>query len=202
MVLLYQQQSMSLLPMEVVLKELKTLAHLLKQTFVAGKAKQGILVTVHMMRVRLLMVDIAVVRVLFVIGVLQMKFVQKQPIMEELGVPWNLLEDGFGKYRRLMDGDLMTMDEMYVKIFAEAGLKYSDDVISRIVDRDQASYTLRNEETIEFMKDLKARGFKIGILTNMCRSFVPRFKENFADAIALADALVISTSPKRINAAI
>lgn len=115
-----------------------------------------------------------------------------RPIMEELGVPWNLLEDGFGKYRRLMDGDLMTMDEMYIKIFAEAGLKFSDDVISRIVDRDQASYTLRNEETIEFMKDLKARGFKIGILTNMCRSFVPRFKENFADAIALADALVIS----------
>ncbi|MBR4894160.1 MAG: HAD hydrolase-like protein, partial [Kiritimatiellae bacterium] len=115
-----------------------------------------------------------------------------RPIMEELGVPWNLLEDGFGKYRRLMDGDLMTMDEMYVKIFAEAGLEFPDDVIGRIVDRDQASYTLRNEETIEFMKDLKARGFKIGILTNMCRSFVPRFKENFADAITLADALVIS----------
>lgn len=115
-----------------------------------------------------------------------------RPIMEELGVPWSLLEEGFGKYRRLMDGDLMTMGEMYVRIFAEAGLAFPDEVVERIVDRDQASYTLRNEETVRFMKELKERGFRIGILTNMCRSFVPRFRENFADAIALADALVIS----------
>ncbi len=115
-----------------------------------------------------------------------------RPIMEELGVPWSLLEEGFGQYRRLMDGDLMTMGEMYVRIFAEAGLAFPDEVVERIVDRDQASYTLRNEETVRFMKELKERGFRIGILTNMCRSFVPRFRENFADAIALADALVIS----------
>ena len=115
-----------------------------------------------------------------------------RPVMEEMGVPWSLLEEGFGKYRRFMDGDLMTMDEMYVKIFAEADLAFPDEVIRGIVERDQASYTFRNEETIAFMGELKARGFKIGILTNMCRSFVPRFKEHFADAIALADALVIS----------
>ena len=35
-----------------------------------------------------------------------------RPVMEEMGVPWSLLEEGFGKYRRFMDGDLMTMNEM------------------------------------------------------------------------------------------
>ncbi len=115
-----------------------------------------------------------------------------RPIADELGIEWGLLTDGFGKYRRIMDGDLMTMQEMYVRIFADAGLSFSAETIERIVERDRASYCERNEETIAFMRSLKERGYKIGILTNMCRSFIPLFKSHFADAIALADALVIS----------
>ena len=42
------------------------------------------------------------------------------------------------------------------------------------------------------MRELKALGLKIGILTNMPPAMAPRFRETFADFIALADAMVIS----------
>ena len=115
-----------------------------------------------------------------------------KPLVAELGVPWSALEAGFAKYRRQMDGDLMTMDEMYDRIFADAGLTVAPDVRARIIAEDQASFLYRNEATLAWMKDLKARGFKVGILTNMCTDFARRFRETFPDFIALADAMVIS----------
>lgn len=42
------------------------------------------------------------------------------------------------------------------------------------------------------MKQLKAKGYRIGILTNMPPSFAVRFKKVFADFLAVADAVVIS----------
>lgn len=115
-----------------------------------------------------------------------------KPLVAELGVPWSAIEAGFAKYRRQMDGDLMTMDEMYDRTFADAGLTIAPEVRARIIAEDQASFLYRNEATLAWMKDLKARGFKVGILTNMCTDFARRFRESFPDFIALADAMVIS----------
>ena len=42
------------------------------------------------------------------------------------------------------------------------------------------------------MRELKAKGFKIGILTNMSADFAVRFRKAFADYAALADATVVS----------
>ena len=119
-----------------------------------------------------------------------------RPIVRELGIPWSAIEAGFAKYRRQMDGDLISMDEMYDRTFADAGISITPEDRARIVEADQASYLYRNEETLAFMKDLKARGFKIGILTNMSSEFARRFRKVFADFIAVADAMVISGEEK------
>lgn len=114
------------------------------------------------------------------------------PVVKELGIPWEVIEKGFAKYRREMDADLITMDEMYDRVFADAGLTVSPEDRARIITEDQASYLYRNEETLALMRDLKARGFKIGILTNMCTGFARLFRIHFPDFIDLADAVVIS----------
>lgn len=119
-----------------------------------------------------------------------------RPLVKELGVDWNILETGFEKYRRQMDGDMMTIDEMYSRIWADAGVTPDKKTHDRIIEEDMASFLYRNERTLEFMRTLKGRGFKIGILTNMSSTFGVRFRETFSDFIALADAMVISGEAK------
>ncbi len=115
-----------------------------------------------------------------------------RPLVAKLGIDWRVLEEGFARYRRQMDGDLITMEEMYARIWADAGLSVSDEATARIIAEDRASYLYRNEATLAWMRTLKDRGFRIGILTNMPTSFAGLFREHFADFIALADAMVIS----------
>lgn len=115
-----------------------------------------------------------------------------RPLVKTLGIDWRVLEDGFAKYRRQMDADLITMEEMYARIWADAGLEVAPEVQARIIEEDMASYLYRNETTLAWMKALKARGFKVGILTNMCTRFAKLFRQYFPDFIAVADALVIS----------
>lgn len=115
-----------------------------------------------------------------------------RPVVQELGIEWKALEDGFAKYRRLMDGDYMTMAEMYAKIWEDAGITLSPEIQARIVEEDVASFLYRNERTLEWMRRLKSNGFRIGILTNMCTDFARRFRAAFPDFIEVADAIVIS----------
>ena len=113
---------------------------------------------------------------------------------DELGIEWSDLERGFARYRRLMDGGYITIDDMYSLIWADADIELPDDVRARILEEDYASFMegYRNMRTLGWMRSLKASGFKIGILTNMPPSMAPRFRKVFADFIKLADAVVIS----------
>ena len=115
-----------------------------------------------------------------------------RPIVDELGIPWKALEDGFAKYRRLMDGGFMEFGEMYRKIWDEAGVTLSDEVQARILEEDMASFLYPNMRTLAWMRQLKAEGRKIGILTNMWADFGKKFRETFPQFIELADAMVVS----------
>ena len=110
----------------------------------------------------------------------------------EIGVDWEVLKAGYSKYRLLMDGGYIDMREMYDLTLADADVSLGEDVLEKIISEDVASFCYRNEETLSWMRELKAKGFKIGILTNMSPSFVAPFKEHFGDFIGLADAMVIS----------
>jgi len=115
-----------------------------------------------------------------------------RPLVEGVGAKWGDVVAGYARHRRLMDGDIITMEEMYERIWREIGAEVSADALARIVAADRASFLARDEETLAFMRSLRARGFAIGILTNMPTSFAPLFRERFADYIALADAVVVS----------
>lgn len=115
-----------------------------------------------------------------------------RPIVRRLGIDWQILVDGFNRYRRQMDGDEMTIDEMYARIWSDAGIAVDPESAAKIIEADQASFLSRNERTRRWMHNLKQRGFKIGILTNMCSAFARRFRAEFPDFIALADAMVVS----------
>lgn len=115
-----------------------------------------------------------------------------RPCVEKLGISWSVLEEGFARYRRLMDGGFITIDEMYDNIWADAGIALTDEVREEILKEDFASFLYRNERTLAWMRDLKAKGYRIGILTNMPPAFAVHFRQTFADFIATADAMVIS----------
>ncbi|MBQ0031378.1 MAG: HAD-IA family hydrolase, partial [bacterium] len=113
---------------------------------------------------------------------------------EKFGIDWKHLEAGFARYRRLMDGGFMTIEQMYELIWADADITLSADIRAKILEEDYASFleNYRNMRTLAWMRALKQSGFRIGILTNMPPSFAVRFRKVYPEFIALADAMVIS----------
>ena len=114
--------------------------------------------------------------------------------IRDFGIDWAHLESGYAKYRHLLDGGFITLDQMYDIIWADAGVELSPEIREGILKEDFASFLegYRNLKTLAWMKALKQSGYRIGILTNMPPAFAPRFRDVFADFAALADATVIS----------
>ncbi|MBR7180526.1 MAG: HAD-IA family hydrolase [Kiritimatiellae bacterium] len=115
-----------------------------------------------------------------------------KPLVERLGLVWEKVLEGYGRYRRRMDGDFMTLREMYGRIFGDMGATVGEEDLEEILNADTGSFLERDEKTLSLMRDVKAEGFLVGILTNMNTPFSRRFKRVFADYVELADALVIS----------
>ena len=113
---------------------------------------------------------------------------------ERFGLSWPDIVQGFARYRRLMDGGFITLEQMYDLIWADADVRVSPEQRAKIFEEDFASFLdgYRNLDTLAWMRELKAAGYRIGILTNMPPAFAPRFRAVFADFIELADAVVIS----------
>lgn len=117
-------------------------------------------------------------------------------VAERLGINRDIITLGYAKYRRQLDGNFITFEDMYDLILADNDIELSKDDIAELIEADISSFHARNEETVKFMRSLKERGFKIGILTNMPTDFVPRFKKYYSDFIDLADAMVVSGEEK------
>ena len=101
---------------------------------------------------------------------------------------------GWTKYRHLWDGGFFTFDEMYRRIFADAGRTVTADDLAALWEVDAEAW-IRNlrPETLDLMRRLKADGRKLGILTNMSPDFYERlFVPRAAAYRALVDAEVVS----------
>lgn len=119
-----------------------------------------------------------------------------RPVVGRLGISLDIITAGYAKYRRQLDGNFITFNDMYDLILADNDIEVTKDDIAELIEADISSFHARNEETVKFMRSLKERGYKIGILTNMPTDFVPRFKKYFSDFIELADAMVVSGEEK------
>lgn len=117
-------------------------------------------------------------------------------IVERLGVDWSVITDGYAKYRRQLDGNFISFDDMYDLIFADNDIEIGEADKEELIEADISSFHPCNDETLALMRNLKERGYKIGILTNMPTAFVPSFKKYYKDFVALADAMVISGEEK------
>lgn len=112
-----------------------------------------------------------------------------------LGLTRESFDDGWRKFRAKWDGGECTFAELYRLTFENAGLPPPTDAQLKELWRLDAEGWVRtiSPRTLGLMRDLKAAGKKIGILSNMSEDFhdilfVPRCAEH----IALADAKVIS----------
>ena len=115
------------------------------------------------------------------------------PIAEEIGLTWEMYRSGFAKYRRAYDGGEISCRDMYAKMMADNSLSADEEQLVCLVRADDESWTHPNPDVLVWMRELKASGFKIGILTNMAASyFRDWFSRFFAEHVALADALVVS----------
>ena len=95
------------------------------------------------------------------------------PYCESLGLGRERVLDGFDRYRRLWDGDEISFEDMYRRVFADAALPPpTDAALAEIRRLDAASWAERlRPDTLELMKDLKGRGLRLGILSNMSSDF-------------------------------
>jgi len=111
------------------------------------------------------------------------------PYCAALGLSREAVRDGFRRFRKFWDGDQMSFEDMYRRIFAEAGLVEPSAVtLTEIRRLDAASWVdeLR-PDTLELMRLLKARGKRLAILSNMSSDF---HRDYFAPRCAAYRALV------------
>ena len=116
------------------------------------------------------------------------------PFCAARGVGRAAVDAGWARYRHLWDGGFISFEEMYRRMFADAGVGISDADLAELWEIDAVAWIrdLR-ADTLELMRALKARGRRIGILTNMSPDFHERlFVPRAAAYRALADAEVVS----------
>ena len=112
----------------------------------------------------------------------------------ECGVSREAFDAGWRKYRTLWDGGFITFDEMYRRVFADAGLTLSEAEAARLWELDAVGWIRElRMETLALMRMVKSDGRKVGILTNMSADFHERlFVPRAAAFRAEADAEVVS----------
>ena len=129
-----------------------------------------------------------------VISVSPMEGWELYPFCAARGVDRTTVEAGWKRYRHLWDGGFISFDEMYRRIFADAGVEISGAALEELWEIDAVGW-IRNlrPETLDLMRMLKAQGKKLGILSNMSPDFHDRlFVPRAADYRALVDVKVIS----------
>ena len=129
-----------------------------------------------------------------VISVSPMEGWELYPFCAARGVDRTTVEAGWKRYRHLWDGGFISFDEMYRRIFADAGVEISGADLEELWEIDAVGW-IRNlrPETLDLMRMLKAQGKKLGILSNMSPDFYDRlFVPRAADYRALAAVEVIS----------
>ena len=130
-----------------------------------------------------------------VISISPMKDWPLYPYCAAKGVDRATMDAGWKKYRHLWDGGFIPFEELYRRIFADAGCPPPDAAtLADLWELDAVGW-IRNlrSDTLELMRRLKADGKRIGILSNMSPDFYERlFVPRAAAYRALADAEVIS----------
>ena len=82
---------------------------------------------------------------------------------------------GWRRHRWMLDADFVTAQGLYYLIEQDLGKTLDGKTLDALAEMDYDSWAVPNPETLAWAKELKAAGFKIGILTNMPTNFIPWF---------------------------
>lgn len=110
------------------------------------------------------------------------------------GVDREAVDRGWKRYRDLWDGGFISFAELYGRTFADAGAALEEGQLDDLWELDAVGWirTLRSD-TLELMCRLKARGKRLGVLSNMAPDYYERlFVPRCAAYRALLDVEVIS----------
>lgn len=102
------------------------------------------------------------------------------------------LLDGWARHRAGLDTDRISVIELYRLIAADLQTPLPEDICRELGRLDYEAWSPPNPGTFLWAQELKAAGYRIGILTNMPTEFIPWFDRCAAPFRALADAEVIS----------
>jgi len=86
------------------------------------------------------------------------------------------------KYRGEWDRGTYDGIEHYRRMMAKAGVSLNDDSLARIVQADIDSWKHIDPAALQLMRDIKASGLRLGILSNIPRDFPKSSMPVFAEA--------------------
>ena len=121
---------------------------------------------------------------------------------ESLGLTRVAFDEGWRKYRAKWDGGDCSFDELYRLTFENAGLPApTSEQLAQLWKYDAEGWVRTlSPLTLALMKDLKATGKKIGILSNMSEDFRDKlFVPRCAEYIAQADVVIISGAERLVK---
>ena len=120
-------------------------------------------------------------------------------LWRDLGLTRAQWDAAFAKYRRQWDSGQISGSEMYRRMLSDCGVANTDPALLEKLWRTDAEGFVAKKipETLAFMRLLRKKGLKVGILTNMSAEFYrDYFTKACAEYIAEADVVVVSAHEK------
>ena len=122
-------------------------------------------------------------------------FFQDEQAMKDMaglaGIDVSLMHKIYWDNRAIYDQGLVDGAGFFKSILADIGLFADADLLEKLIVRDMESWSHVNPESEELIRDLKASGIKLGILSNIVPDFLDRVKGNLP-VFDLMDATVFS----------
>jgi putative hydrolase of the HAD superfamily len=120
---------------------------------------------------------------------------QPKDTMEKMaavaGIDAKTLESLVWKNRAEFDRGTIRGKEYYRSFLKSAGIELDDSLLQKMLEIDIESWSSVNPETVKLMEDLKARGIKVAILSNMPHDFLD-MKFHELDVFKLPEISVFS----------
>ncbi|MCL1812674.1 MAG: HAD family phosphatase [Treponema sp.] len=129
-------------------------------------------------------------------------FFQDADAMREMadmaGIDESLMKKIYWDNRSIYDQGLVDGLGFFKNILSDVGIFADPDLLEKLIVRDMESWSHVNPESEKLIRELKASGFKLGMLSNIVPDFLDRVKETLP-VFGLMDANVFSCEVGRVK---
>ena len=129
-------------------------------------------------------------------------FFQDEHTMKDLadlaGIDESLMKKIYWDNRLIYDQGLVDGIGFFKSILADVGVFADPDLLEKLIVRDIKSWAHINPKSEELIRELKASGIKLGILSNIVPDFLNRIKDTLP-VLSIFDVSVFSCEVGRIK---